>query len=120
MRSRESRADEWCAAARITTPTPTQTQCLTNTGNNESNNINTLRQTTASDLASPPHSHTKLQKTPEDAGILVSSSPDGMERDKRRNTFQAQKAFRDSQECQNSVTGFLNIFIGFGHGVPIF
>lgn len=33
---------EECAAARITAPTPTQTQCLTNTGNNESNNINTL------------------------------------------------------------------------------
>lgn len=54
-----------CAAARITDPTPTQTQCLTNTGNNESNNINTLWQTTTSDLPAPPScsSSTVIQNT---------------------------------------------------------
>lgn len=53
-KQREESGGEESAAARITAPTPTQTQCLTNTGNNESNNINALWQTTTSDLPAPP------------------------------------------------------------------
>lgn len=121
----ESRGEE-CAAARITALTPTQTQCLTNTGNNESNNINTLWQTTTSDLPAPPFcsSYSVIQNT-QDFRKLLRKLEFQVRRcwavwtgrnlvDKSHYTFYTQKLFSGSQKCQDSVTGSLNNFIRFG------
>lgn len=121
----ESRGEE-CAAARITALTPTQTQCLTNTGNNESNNINALWQTTTSDLPAPPFcsSSSVIQNTQDfrkllrelefQVGRCLAVWTGRNLEDRSHYTFYTQKPFSESQKCQDSVTGSLNNFIGFG------
>ena len=122
--SEESGGEER-AAARITAPTPTQTKCLTNTGNNESNDINALRQTTTSDLLAPPvcssssviqntHNLRKLLRKLEflvGRGLAVWTGRSLV--DKSHCSFYIQKLFSGSQKCQDSVTDCLNNFIEF-------
>lgn len=113
------------AKARITAPTPTKNKYQTNAANNESNNINSLWQTTTSDLPAAP-SLVPLVLLPSCSSAILNTQDCRKHLrklefkvsrcragrtgrnlvDKSHSTFNTQKLFSRSQKCQDSVTGY--------------